>query len=88
MWLAGGRPPLRRDSLGGMRMFSTVRRFLSHFRLLASGWGAVSGREYHHFRNVILSTSRGSAEIDRIIVSQFGIFVIEDKHRSGWIFGD
>jgi restriction system protein len=69
-------------------MFPTVRRFLSHIRLLASGWGAVSSREYHHFRNVILSTSRGSAEIDRIIVSRFGIFVIEDKHRSGWIFGD
>ena len=69
-------------------MFSTVRHFLSHVRLLASGWGAVSGREYHHLRNVIVATSRGSAEIDRVIVSRFGVFVIEDKRRSGWIFGD
>lgn len=71
-----------------MDVLSTVRRFLSHVRLLASGWGAVSGPEYHHFRNVILSTSRGSVEIDRVIVSRFGVFVIEDKNRSGWIFGD
>jgi restriction system protein len=69
-------------------VLSTVRRFLSHVRLLISGWGAVSSSEYHHFRNVIFSTSRGSVEIDRVIASRFGLFVIEDKKRSGWIFGE
>lgn len=69
-------------------LFSVVGRFLSHVRLLASGWGSVSGTDYHHFRNVIFSASRGSVEIDRVIVSRFGVFVIEEKNRSGWIFGD
>src|SRR5205807_616293 len=53
-----------------------------------SGWGAASAPHYHHFRKIILPTSRGSCEIDHLIVSPFGLFVIESKDRSGWIFGE
>lgn len=62
------------------------------------GWtGEVRGRvlqrlfldpdTYHQFNNLILSTPRGTTEIDHVIVSQFGIFVVETKNRGGWIFG-
>ncbi len=67
---------------------SWIQWFVSKVRLILTGWGAVSGQDYHHFRNVILATSRGTTEIDHLIVSRFGVFVIEDKHRSGWIFGE
>jgi hypothetical protein len=50
--------------------------------------GAASGSQYHHFRTIILPTSRGTTEIDHLIVSPFGVFVIEYKDYSGWIFGD
>src|SRR5882757_5479510 len=43
---------------------------------------------YHHFTNLIIPTSRGSAELDHLIVSRFGLFVVELKDRSGWIFGN
>ncbi len=42
---------------------------------------------YTLFNDVTLETSRGTSQIDHIVVSTYGIFVIETKHLSGWIFG-
>lgn len=42
---------------------------------------------YHQLHDVTLPTEDGTTQIDHIIVSKFGIFVIETKHMSGWIFG-
>lgn len=48
----------------------------------------LDGPEYHHFRRIVIPTARGTTEIDHLIVSRYGIFVVELKDRSGWIFGD
>jgi hypothetical protein len=40
------------------------------------------------FDNVILKTPDGSTQIDHIIISIYGIFVIETKDYAGWIFGN
>ena len=37
--------------------------------------------------NIILYTRDGTTQIDHILVSETGIFVIETKNMSGWIFG-
>lgn len=42
---------------------------------------------YHVAHNVILPTPYGTTQIDHIVVSRFGIFVIETKNMKGWIFG-
>jgi len=42
----------------------------------------------HLFKNVTIPTQNGTTQIDHIIVSQYGIFVIETKNMKGWIFGD
>jgi restriction system protein len=42
---------------------------------------------YHSFHNVTLQTSDGTTQIDHVIVSCFGVFVLETKHMKGWIFG-
>ena len=45
-------------------------------------------REEYRVINDILVTSHGhSSQIDHIVVSRFGIFVIETKHYKGWIHG-
>jgi hypothetical protein len=44
-------------------------------------------QEYKVFHNIYLKTREGSSQIDHIIVSIYGIFVIETKNYSGWIFG-
>lgn len=43
--------------------------------------------KYHLFNNVTLPTEDGSTQIDHIIVSKYGVFVIETKFMKGWIYG-
>lgn len=42
---------------------------------------------YHLIRNVTLPTEDGTTQIDHIIVSPYGVFVVETKNMKGWIFG-
>ncbi|MDH5510892.1 MAG: NERD domain-containing protein [Nitrospinota bacterium] len=44
-------------------------------------------RIYHLIHNVTLPTEDGTTQIDHIIVSRYGIFVVETKNMRGWIFG-
>lgn len=48
----------------------------------------LSGKNYFRMHGVILPSGRGSTEIDHLLFSPFGIFVIETKNRSGWIYGN
>ena len=42
---------------------------------------------YHLIKNVTLPTEDGTTQIDHILVSGFGVFVVETKNMKGWIFG-
>lgn len=44
--------------------------------------------EYIVIHNIILPTSKGTTQVDHIVVSIYGVFVIETKNYTGWIFGD
>lgn len=44
--------------------------------------------EYHLIKNVTLPTDDGTTQIDHVIVSKYGIFIVETKNMKGWIFGD
>lgn len=68
-------------------------------RSFIKGWigetvGAISQKLlldpkiYFPLNNITLQTANGTTQIDHIIVSKYGIFVIEAKNMSGWIFGD
>ncbi len=39
------------------------------------------------FKNVSLPTEDGTTQIDHVLVSEFGVFVVETKNMKGWIFG-
>ena len=47
----------------------------------------LPAESYHLLHDVTLPTPDGTTQIDHIIVSRFGIFVVETKNMSGWIFG-
>lgn len=47
----------------------------------------LNKNEYHLLKNVTLPTEDGTTQIDHIIVSVYGIFVVETKNIKGWIFG-
>lgn len=65
-----------------MGLFSRLWTFVSDGPL------ALPSSDYFHFHNIVIPTTRGTTEVDHLIVSRFGIFVIELKDYSGWIFGD
>jgi hypothetical protein len=44
--------------------------------------------DYHLFNHITLKHKGGTTQIDHVLVSRFGVFVIETKDYSGWIFGD
>jgi len=61
-------------SEGERRVNSTLRQKLDE-------------RDYILLEDLTLPTSHGTTQVDHIVLSRFGIFVIETKNMSGWIFG-
>lgn len=44
--------------------------------------------DFHLLNHITLKLEDGTTQIDHILVSRFGVFVIETKDYSGWIFAD
>ena len=44
-------------------------------------------KEYVVLNDIMLPTYYGTTQIDHIIVSPYGIFVLETKNYKGWVFG-
>ena len=44
-------------------------------------------KEYHLLKNVTIPSGEGTTQIDHIIVSRYGLFILETKNMRGWIFG-
>lgn len=47
-----------------------------------------TGPSYHLLNNITLPVDGGTTQIDHVLVSKSGIFVIESKHYRGWIFAN
>jgi len=44
--------------------------------------------DYHLFNHLTLKLNEGTTQIDHVLVSRFGVFVIETKDYKGWIFAN
>lgn len=44
--------------------------------------------EYRVMNDIVLLTGRGTAQIDHVVVSRYGVFAIETKNYRGDIYGD
>ena len=44
--------------------------------------------DYHLLNHVTIRMDDGTTQVDHVLVSRFGVFVIETKHFSGWIFAN
>ena len=50
--------------------------------------GRLSKDRYQVINNLLLRTSSGgTTQIDHVVISEYGIFVIETKFYEGWIYG-
>ncbi|MBN1524316.1 MAG: NERD domain-containing protein [Spirochaetales bacterium] len=47
----------------------------------------LDGEEYIVLNDLLLKTSHGTSQIDHVVVSPYGIYVIEVKNYKGWIHG-
>jgi restriction system protein len=50
-------------------------------------WFSLDDQIYKRFHDIILPSTNGTTQIDHILVSHFGVFIIETKNKTGWIFG-
>ena len=50
-------------------------------------WLSLDKSVYRRIDNIIVPASDGTTQIDHVIVSVYGIFVVETKNLKGWIFG-
>ncbi|WP_051143772.1 nuclease-related domain-containing protein [Psychromonas hadalis] len=48
----------------------------------------LAKNQYTLIKNVTLATDDGAKQIGHVVVSPFGVFVIEIKNMRGWIYGD
>jgi len=53
---------------------------------LAIWWG-LDEKVYSRYHNIIIPSRNGTAQIDHLLLSQFGLFIVETKNMKGWIFG-
>ncbi len=44
-------------------------------------------RDCKILKNIIIKNDAGSSQIDHIVISKFGVFVLETKNYKGWIYG-
>ena len=71
-----------------MSLKSTFKGFLGETVINVAMWLKLEKDVYHRLNNVTLPLANGgSTQIDHVIVSVYGIFVIETKNYKGWIYG-
>ncbi|MCG3882843.1 NERD domain-containing protein [Psychrobacter sp. Ps3] len=71
-----------------MSLMSSFKGFLGETVINVAMWLKLDKDIYHRLNNVTLPlVNDGSTQIDHIIISVYGIFVIETKNYKGWIYG-
>ena len=50
-------------------------------------WLNLDKELYRKFHDVIIPSNNGTTQVDHILVSPFGLFIVETKNRTGWIYG-
>lgn len=50
-------------------------------------WFSLDSNIYNRVHDLILQSSNGTTQIDHILVSEYGIFIVETKNLKGWVFG-
>jgi hypothetical protein len=83
----------RRQTFRGSRRIFRAWRFPSFqnsgealvSRVLLSHFGPP---DYHLMNHVTIRMDDGTTQVDHILVSRFGVFVIETKDYNGWIFAN
>ncbi|WP_419168783.1 NERD domain-containing protein [Halobacteriovorax sp.] len=44
--------------------------------------------QYPRFHDLIIPSSNGTTQLDHVVISKYGVFIVETKSHKGWIFGN
>lgn len=69
-------------------MLNTLKGWIGEKETQAAMWLKLDDHHYRRFHNLIIETKLGTTQIDHVVLSPYGLFVIETKNYKGWIFGD
>jgi len=67
--------------------FNSIQGWLGEKTTQFDLWMQLDGDTYKRFHNLIIQTQNGTTQIDHVLVSRFGIFVVETKNFNGRIYG-
>lgn len=73
--------------IGGLIKSPWFKGKLGEFLVNLSAQCFLDKSRYYLIKNVTLPTEDGTTQIDHVLVSEFGVFVVETKNMKGWIFG-
>ncbi len=68
-----------------MSLTSFIKGWAGEAMGAVAHWAFLDKSIYFPLNNLTLPTKNGTTQIDHVIVSKFGIFVIEAKNIDGWI---
>lgn len=69
------------------KILSLFRGWIGEKKTTFYLWLSLNSKVYRRFHDVIIPSGNGTTQIDHLIVSPFGLFIVETKNRNGWIFG-
>lgn len=70
-----------------MSIMNNIKRWLGEKVTQAGMWAFLDDTDYKRVSDVIVETANGTTQIDHIVLSKYGLIVIETKNYQGWIFG-
>jgi hypothetical protein len=73
--------------LGALLKSSRVKGFIGELRVRLALRLRLDRATYRAVHDITLPTPDGTTQIDHVVVSRYGVFVIETKNMKGWIFG-
>lgn len=50
-------------------------------------WLSLDKKVYRRFHDLIIPSMNGTTQIDHLLVSEYGLFIVETKNKKGWIYG-
>ena len=64
-----------------------IQRWAGECAVNVSARFFLNKKDYHLLRNVVLPTEDETTQIDHLLVSRFGVFVVEMKNMTGLLYG-
>lgn len=69
-----------------MSLISSFKGWVGEMQGTLAAKIRLDSQVYRSINNVTIPTANGTTQIDHVIVSRYGIFVVETKNIKGWIY--